>query len=306
MSSISSLVLSQARSAVDEAIYIVQGQIKAQSVQLAKQIEASSGMRRQFGAPPTTKSIVGDMNPTTAICQPLGLPLGNEHPGTMLRRSERLAARRCDHGANVEGAEPPEHGWDLYTGESFTTQILDQPPRPRAYSERGMDVTIGARSVVEATDFDKDGTNFGTSIQDRNPATVKSKDDRRLTIDTRVSEVEIKDFARDDATISAGFYGARPKIVAWVDAEKTADGHKRALKRDEILDQLPVATDAIDAEVRGSDQRIKQTDIIDRSHRSEHEISGKSKGVTHGIARGGLDPIESREVDQPTPLRLAT
>src|SRR6218665_3399931 len=67
MSSISSLVLSQARSAVDEAIYIVQGQIKAQSEQLAKQIEASSGMRRQFGAPPTTESVVGDMNPTTAI-----------------------------------------------------------------------------------------------------------------------------------------------------------------------------------------------------------------------------------------------
>src|SRR6218665_4028403 len=38
MSSISSLVLSQARSAVDEAICIVQGQIKAQSEQLAKQI----------------------------------------------------------------------------------------------------------------------------------------------------------------------------------------------------------------------------------------------------------------------------
>src|SRR6218665_3923616 len=149
MSSISSLVLSQARSAVDEAIYIVQGQIKAQSEQLVKQIEASSGMRRQFGAPPTTKSVVGDMNPTTAICQPLGLPLGNEYPGTILRRSERLAARRCDHGANAEGAEPPEHGWDLYTGESFPTQILDQPPRPRTYSERGMDVTIGTRSVVK-------------------------------------------------------------------------------------------------------------------------------------------------------------
>src|SRR6218665_4068161 len=142
MSSISRLVLSQARSAVDEAIYIVQGQIKAQSERLAKQIEASSGMRRQFGAPPTTKSVVGDMNPTTAICQPLGLPLGNEHPGTILRRSERLAARRRDHGANAEGAEPPEHGWDFYTGESFTTQILDLPPRPRTYSERGMDVTI--------------------------------------------------------------------------------------------------------------------------------------------------------------------
>src|SRR6218665_366009 len=102
MSSISSLVLSQARSAVDEAIYIVQGQIKAQSEHLAKQIEASSGMRRQFGAPPTTKSVVGDMNPTTVICQPLGLPLGNEHPGTILRRSERLASRRCDHGTTAD------------------------------------------------------------------------------------------------------------------------------------------------------------------------------------------------------------
>src|SRR6218665_317370 len=289
MSSISSL----ARSAVD----IVQERIKIQSGKLTKHIEALLGVHRP---PPASQSVVGDMNPTTAICQPLRLPLGNEHPGTTLRRSERLAARRCDHGANAEGSEPPEHGWDLYTGESFTAQILDQPPRPRVYSERGMDVTIGARIVVEATDFAKDGTNYGTSIQDRIPATVKSKDDRR------VSEVEIKDFARDDAAISAEFYGARPKIVAWVDAEETADGHKRALKRDEILEQLPVATDAIDAEVRGSDQRIKQTDIIDRLHRSEHEISGKSKGLTHAIARGGLDPIESREADQPTPLRLAT
>src|SRR6218665_1802207 len=202
MSSISSLVLSQARSAVDEAIYIVQGQIKAQSEQLAKQIEASSGMRRQFGAPPTTESVVGDMNPTTAICQPLGLPLGNEHPGTILRRSERLAARRCDHGATAEGAEPPEHGWDLYTGESVTAQILDQPPRPRAYSERrSMGVTTGARSVVEAKYW--------------------AKNDRRLTTGTRVSGVEIKDFARDDAAISAEFYGAKPKEVAWVDAEET-------------------------------------------------------------------------------------
>src|SRR6218665_857608 len=172
-------------------------------------------------------------------------------------------------------------------------------PHDHAHIREGMDVTIGTRSGVEAKDFAKDGTNYGTSIQDRNPATVKSKDDRR------VSEVEIKNFARDNTPISAGFYGARPKEVAWVDAEETANRHKRALKRDEILDQLPVATDAIDAEVRGSDQRIKQTDIIDRSHRSEHEISGKSKGLTHGIARGGLDPIESREVDQPTPLRLA-
>src|SRR6218665_537475 len=102
MSSISSLVLSQARSAVDEAIYIVQGQIKAQSEQLAKQIEASSGMRRQFGAPPTIKSVVGDMNPTTAICQPLGLPLCNEHPETILRRRERLAAAHGDQHATVE------------------------------------------------------------------------------------------------------------------------------------------------------------------------------------------------------------
>src|SRR6218665_1681908 len=275
MSSISSL----ARSAVD----IVQERIKIQSGKLTKHIETLLGVHRP---PPASQSVVGDMNPTTAICQPLGLPLGNEHPGTTLRRSERLAARQCDHGANAEGAEPPEHGWDLYTGESFTTQILDQPPRPRTYSERGMDVTIGARSVVEAKDW--------------------AKDDRRLTTNTRVSVVEARDFARDDAAISAEFYGARFKEVVWVDAEETADRHKRALKRDEILDQLPVATDAIDAEVRGSDQRIKQTDIIDRSHRSEHEISGKSKGLTHGIARGGLDPIESREVDQPTPLRLAT
>src|SRR6218665_3058386 len=131
MSSISSL----ARSAVD----IVQERIKIQSGKLTKHIEALLGVHRP---PPASQSVVGDMNPTTAICQPLGLPLGNEHPGTTLRRSERLAARRCDHGATAEGAEPPEHGWDLYTGESFTTQILDQPPRPRAYSERGMDVTI--------------------------------------------------------------------------------------------------------------------------------------------------------------------
>src|SRR6218665_3337813 len=131
MSSISSL----ARSAVD----IVQERIKIQSGKLTKHIEALLGVHR---SPPASQSVVGDMNPTTAICQPLGLPLGNEHLGTTLRRSERLAARRCDHGANAEGAEPPEHGWDFYTGESFTTQILDQPPRPRTYSERGMDVTL--------------------------------------------------------------------------------------------------------------------------------------------------------------------
>src|SRR6218665_102016 len=131
MSSISSL----ARSAVD----IVQERIKIQSGKLTKHIEALLGVHRP---PPASQSVVGDMNPTTATCQPLGLPLGNEHPGTTLRRSERLAARRCDHGANAEGAESPEHGLDLYTGESFTTQILGQPPRPRTYSERGMDVTI--------------------------------------------------------------------------------------------------------------------------------------------------------------------
>src|SRR6218665_3257636 len=131
MSSISSL----ARSAVD----IVQERIKIQSGKLTKHIEALLGVHRP---PPASQSVVGDMNPTTAICQPLGLPLGNEHPGTTLRRSERLAARRCDHRANAEGAEPPEHGWDLYSGESFTTQILDQPPRPRTYSERGRDVTL--------------------------------------------------------------------------------------------------------------------------------------------------------------------
>ena len=135
MSSISSLVLSQARSAVD----IVQERIKTQSGKLTKHIEALLGVHRP---PPTTQSVVGDLNPTTAICQPLGLPLGNEHPGTVLRRSERLAARRGDNGATAEGAEPPEYGWDLYTREFYTTQILDLPPRPRAYSERqGMGVT---------------------------------------------------------------------------------------------------------------------------------------------------------------------
>src|SRR6218665_722089 len=129
MSSISSLVLSQTRSAVDEAIYIVQGQIKAQSEQLAKQIEASSGMRRQLGAPPTTQSVVEGLNPTTDICSPPALPLGNEHPGAIIRRSERLAAktgaRRCDNGAPAEGAEPPEYGWDFRTHESDTAQIHD-------------------------------------------------------------------------------------------------------------------------------------------------------------------------------------
>src|SRR6218665_2781523 len=279
MSSISSL----ARSAVD----IVQERIKIQSGKLTKHIEALLGVHRP---PPTSQSVVGDMNPRTAICQPLGFPLGNEHPGTILRRSERLAARRVENGATAEGAEPPEYGWDFHTRESYTEQILDLPPRPRAYSERqGMGVTTGTRvSGVEAKDFAKDGTNYGTSIQDRNPATVKSKDDRRLTIDTRVSEVEVKDFARDHAAISAEFYGARPKEVAWVDDEETADEHKRALnkiKRDEILYQLLVATDAIDAEVRRSDQRTKQIEIIDCSHRSEHEILGKSKGVTHETAR---------------------
>src|SRR6218665_3514358 len=137
MSSISSL----ARSAVD----IVQERIKIQSGKLTKHIETLLGVHRPF---PASQSVVGDMNPTTAICQPLGLPLGNEHPETTLRRSERLAARRCDHGASAEGAEPPEHGWDLYTGEAFTTQILDQPPRPRTYSERGMDVTIIVSELI--------------------------------------------------------------------------------------------------------------------------------------------------------------
>src|SRR6218665_2471823 len=42
-----------------------------------------------------------------------------------------------------------------------------------------MDVTIGTRSGVEAKDFAKDWTNYGTSIQDRNPTTVKWEDDHR-------------------------------------------------------------------------------------------------------------------------------
>jgi len=86
------------------------------------------------------------MNPTTDICPPLGLPLGEEHPGTIIRRSERLAAktgaRRYDGGAPAEGAEPPRYGWDFRTHESVTAPILDLPPRPRTYSaRRGMDVT---------------------------------------------------------------------------------------------------------------------------------------------------------------------
>ena len=139
---ISSLVLSRARSAVD----IVQEQIKTQSEQLTKQIEASIGMRRQLAAPPASQSVVGGLNLTTEICLPLSLSLGVEHPGTIIRRSKRLAAktgaRRYDNGAPVEGAEPPGYGWNFRTHKSVTAPILDLPPRPRTYSERrGMGVT---------------------------------------------------------------------------------------------------------------------------------------------------------------------
>src|SRR6218665_3216807 len=99
MSSISNLVLSQACSAVDEAIHIAQEQIKTQSEKLSKQVEALLRVRRPLGTHSALQSVVGGMNPTTAICLPLGLPLGEEYPGTILRRSERLAARAGPDGA---------------------------------------------------------------------------------------------------------------------------------------------------------------------------------------------------------------
>src|SRR6218665_91048 len=95
MSSISSL----ARSAVD----LVQERIKTQSGKLTKHIEALLGVHRP---PPASQSVVGDMNPTTAICQRLGLPLGDEHPGTTLRRSERLAADGATTGRLRKGLNP--------------------------------------------------------------------------------------------------------------------------------------------------------------------------------------------------------
>src|SRR6218665_3427414 len=147
MSSISSLVLSQACSAVDEAIHIAQEQIKTQSEKLSKQVEALLRVRRPLGAPPALQTVVGGMNPTTDICPTLGLPLGEGYAGTMLRRSERLAAkagaRWGDVGAPADGAEPSDYSLDLQTRESATAPILDLPPRPRAYSERrGMGVPI--------------------------------------------------------------------------------------------------------------------------------------------------------------------
>src|SRR6218665_2479081 len=94
MLSISSLVLLRARSAVD----IVQEQIKTQSDKLSKQIEALLGMRLRHHK----GSWGGGLNPTTDICPPLGLPLGEEHPGTIIRRSERLAARTGPDGTTTE------------------------------------------------------------------------------------------------------------------------------------------------------------------------------------------------------------
>src|SRR6218665_2213005 len=140
MSSISSLVLSQACSAVDEAIHIAQEQIKTQSEKLSKQVEALLRERCPLRAPPASQSVVGGLNQTTDICPTVGLTVGEEYPGTMLRRSERLAAkagaRWGDVGAPADGAEPPDYILDLHTRESFTAPILDLTPRPRAYSER--------------------------------------------------------------------------------------------------------------------------------------------------------------------------
>src|SRR6218665_2434458 len=103
--------------------------------ELVKQIEASLGMRRQLGAPPTSQSVVGGLNSTALICLPLSLPLGGEHPGTIIRRSERLAAkagaRRCDDGAPADGTELPDYSLDFRTREPATAPILDLPPRPR-------------------------------------------------------------------------------------------------------------------------------------------------------------------------------
>src|SRR6218665_2615112 len=115
--------------------------------ELVKQIEASLGMLRQLGAPPTSQSVVGGLNLTAGICLPLSLPLGGEHPGTITRRSERLAAKPgappYDEGASTDGTELSDYSLDFRTHESATAPILDLPPRPRTCSgRRGMDVTI--------------------------------------------------------------------------------------------------------------------------------------------------------------------
>ena len=132
---------------MDEAIYTVQTQIRTHSQQLAKQIEASLGLRRQLEVPPISQSVVGGLNPTADLYQPLSLPLGGEHPGTLIRRSERLAAkagtRRYDDGAPVDRTGQLNYSLDFRTREPAMAPILHLPPRPRAYSgRRGMDVTI--------------------------------------------------------------------------------------------------------------------------------------------------------------------
>src|SRR6218665_4098682 len=114
--------------------------------ELVKQIEASLGMLRQLGAPPTSQSVVGGLNLTAGICLPLSLPLGGEHPGTIIRRSERLAAkagaRPYDHGVPCDGTAHPDYSLDFRTHESATAPIFDLPPRPSTYFERrGMEAT---------------------------------------------------------------------------------------------------------------------------------------------------------------------
>src|SRR6218665_2526565 len=83
----------------------------------------------------------GGMNPTTNICPPLGLPLGEEHPGTIIRRSERLAARTGPDGTTTErllkGPNPLGMVGIFESTSPLLRQSLTFPPPTHILRETG-------------------------------------------------------------------------------------------------------------------------------------------------------------------------
>ena len=114
----------------------IQEQIRTHSQQLAKQIEASLGLRHQLGVPPISQSVVGDLNQTADICQPLSLPLGWEHPGTVGAKDWQLrpGSDGMTTGAPADGTEQPNYSLDFRTHEPAMAPILDLPRCPHDHA----------------------------------------------------------------------------------------------------------------------------------------------------------------------------